>query len=175
MTRAGVLPQDRHNVTVSRRELVSLAACAAAIALAACSADSSAPTVLSTSQRGSSPHAHASPRHGSLMYASSWAHLYRGSETFCLRPPLSGTAKYAVHAGIPSFALDIHGFPPKTGIGLDWINNLVRGYMVGAFTTHASGSYIGAARMFRLGEVRAITIKFERKDGTGLPGKGKPC
>jgi len=29
--------------------------------------------------------------------------------------------------------------------------------------------------MFRLGEVRAIAIKFERKDGTGLPGKGKPC
>src|SRR5580692_4327906 len=132
MTRAGVLPQDRHNVTVSRRELVSLAACADAIALAACSADSSAPTVLSTRQRGSRPHAHASPRHGSLMYASSWAHLYRGSETFCMPPPLSGTAKYAVHAGIPSFALDIHGFPPKTGIGLDWINNLVRGYMVGA-------------------------------------------
>jgi hypothetical protein len=47
--------------------------------------------------------------------------------------------------------------------------------MVGAFTTDASGSYVGAARMFRLGEMRAIAIKFERKDGTGLPGKGTPC
>jgi hypothetical protein len=36
-------------------------------------------------------------------------------------------------------------------------------------------SFAGGARMFRLGEVRAIAIKFERKDGTGLPGKGKPC
>ena len=71
--------------------------------------------------------------------------------------------------------LDIHGLPPETGVGLDWINNTVRGYMVGAFTTSASGGYAGAARMFRLGEVRAIAIKFERSTGAGLPGIGRPC
>ena len=74
------------------------------------------------------------------------AHLYRGTERLCLRSPLSGIAKYSVSAGTPSILLDIHGFPPKTGVGLDWINSAARGYMVGAFTSDASGSYIGAAR-----------------------------
>jgi hypothetical protein len=92
-----------------------------------------------------------------------------------LRSPLSGTVEYSVHAGTPSVTLDIHGFPPKTGIGLDWINDTARGYMIGVFTTDASGSYTGAARMFRLGEVRAVAIKFERADGTGMPGAGNPC
>jgi hypothetical protein len=110
-----------------------------------------------------------------VVYASRSAHLYRGTETFCLHSPLSGTAKPSVHAGTPSIILDIHGFPPKTGVGLDWINNANRGYMIGAFTTDTSGSYIGAARMFRLGEVRAVAIKFEGADGAGLPGAGKPC
>ena len=110
-----------------------------------------------------------------MVYASRSAHLYRGTERFCLHSPLSGTAKYSVHAGTPSIILDIHGFPPRTGVGLDWVNNAARGYMIGAFTTDTSGSYIGAARMFRLGEVRAVAIKFERADGAGLPGVGKPC
>jgi hypothetical protein len=83
--------------------------------------------------------------------------------------------------GIPSvgsqasFVLDIHGFQPKTGVGLDWINNPVRGYMVGAFTTDAAGSYVGTAQMFRAGEARATAIKFERPGGAGLPGIGTPC
>jgi hypothetical protein len=101
--------------------------------------------------------------------------VYRGTETFCLRAPLSGTARYSVHAGRASFTLDIHGFPPKTGVGLDWINNAVRGYLVGAFTTNAAGGYIGTAQTFRPGEVRAAAIRFERSDGTGLPGIGKAC
>jgi hypothetical protein len=74
-----------------------------------------------------------------------------------------------------SFALDIRGLPSKTGVGLDWINNQARGYLVGAFNTGASGNYDGAAQMFRAGEVRAIAIKFQRSDGTGLAGIGKPC
>jgi hypothetical protein len=101
--------------------------------------------------------------------------VYRGTETFCLRSPLSGTARYSVHDGGVNLTLDVRGLPSKTGVGLDWINNPVRGYLVGAFTTGASGSYNGAAQMFRAGEVRAIAIKFQRSDGTGLPGIGKPC
>jgi hypothetical protein len=58
---------------------------------------------------------------------------------------------------------------------MDWINNPVRGYLVGAFTTDAAGGYVGAAQTFRPGEVRAVAIKFQRSDGTGLPGIGKPC
>ena len=103
------------------------------------------------------------------------AHAYRSTETFCLRAPLSGTARYSVHAGRVSVALDIHGLPSKPGVGLDWINNPVRGYLVGAFTTGAAGSYDGLAQMFRAGEVPAIAIKFQRSDGTSLPGIGKPC
>jgi hypothetical protein len=101
--------------------------------------------------------------------------VYRGGETFCLRSPLSGTARYSVHAGRASFTLDIHGLPPRTGVGVDWINNPVRGYLVGAFTTGAAGGYVGAAQTFRPGEVRAVSIKFQRSDGTGLPGIGRPC
>jgi hypothetical protein len=74
-----------------------------------------------------------------------------------------------------SFTLDIRGLPSKTGVGLDWINSAARGYLVGAITTGASGSYNGAAQMFRAGEVRAIAIRFQRSDGTGLPGIGQPC
>jgi len=110
-----------------------------------------------------------------MVYVSRAAHVYRGTETFCLRSPLSGTARYSVRAGRASFALDIQGFPPKTDVGLDWINNPVRGYLVGAFTTDAAGSYVGTAQTFRPGEVRGIAIKFQRSDGTGLPGIGKPC
>jgi len=74
-----------------------------------------------------------------------------------------------------SFTLDIRGLPSKTAVGLDWVNNPARGYLVGAFTTGTSGSYAGMADIFRAGEVRAIAIKFQRSDGTGLPGIGKPC
>ena len=101
--------------------------------------------------------------------------MYLGTETFCLRSPLSGTARYSVSAGRANLTLDIRGLPFKTSVGLDWINNPVRGSLVGAFTTGASGTYDGVADMFRAGEVRAIAIKFQRSDGTGLPGIGKPC
>ena len=101
--------------------------------------------------------------------------MYRGTETFCLRPPLSGTARYSLQAGRGSFAIDIHGLPATTGVGLDWINNPGRGYLVGAFTTDAAGSYVGTVQMFRPGEVRGIALRFQRSDGTGLPGIGKPC
>lgn len=101
--------------------------------------------------------------------------MYRSTETFCLRSPLSGTARYSVEAGRASFILDVQGLPPKTDVGLDWINSLARGYLVGAFTTDATGSYVGTAQMFRPGEVRGTAIRFQRSDGTGLPGIGKPC
>jgi hypothetical protein len=178
---AGLHPalRGRHNVTMPRRELIPLAACIAALALTACTTDSSsaASPRLTRSESGtsrSSPHAHASYRPG-VVYASRSAHVYRGTETFCLRSPLSGTARYSFHAGRASFTLDIHGFPAKTGVGLDWINNPVRGDLVGTFSTDASGSYVGAAQTFRPGEVRAVAVKFERSDGSGLPGIGKPC
>ena len=174
-----MLTQERHNEAVSRRELGPLAACIAALTLAACTTgySSAAPprptgTTAGSSQSILRPHASYRPATASVSRA---AHVYRGTETFCLHSPLSGTARYSVHGGRVSFTLDIRGFPPKTGAGLDWINNPVRGYLVGAFTTDASGSYIGAARTFRPGEVRATAIKFERPDGTGLPGIGKPC
>jgi hypothetical protein len=108
-------------------------------------------------------------------YVSRSAHVYRGTETFCLHSPLSGTARYSVHRSRASFTLDIRDLPSKTGVGLDWINNPARGYLVGAFTTGASGSYDGVADMFRAGEVRGVAIRFQRSDGTGLPGIGKPC
>jgi hypothetical protein len=162
-----------------RRELVPLAACIAALALAACTTGSRSAAMPRTigSEFSASlpgPHAQASYRPG-IVYVSKSAHVYRGTEEFCLRSPLSGTARYSVTAGRASFSIDIHGFPPKTSVGLDWINNLARGYLVGAFTTDAGGSYVGTAQTFRPGEVRAIAIKFERPDGTGLAGMGKPC
>ena len=171
--------QERHNVAVPRRELGPLAACLAALALAACttgysSAAPPGPTGSIASSSQSTLPAHASYRPATA-YVSGAAHVYRGTETFCLRSPLSGTAQYSVDGGKVSFTLDMRGLPPKTSVGLDWINNPVRGYLVGAFTTGASGSFDGVAQMFRVGEVRAIAIKFQRPDGAGLPGIGKPC
>ncbi len=157
------------------RQLACIAAVAATIGITACTTGHSARTVSGPGRSESGTSAAASPRPSVLISASSSAHLYRGTETFCLRRPLSGTAEYSVHAGIPHLALDLHGLPPNTGVGLDWVNNAARGYMVGTFTTDPSGTYIGAARMFRLGEVRAVAIRFQREDGTGLAGVGKPC
>jgi hypothetical protein len=162
-----------------RRELVAAAACITALALTACTTGSRSAAMPRASGRGSSgaqpsPHARASYRPG-VVYASRSAHVYRSGETFCLRSPLSGTARYSVHAGRVRIILDVRGFPPKTGVGLDWINNQVRGYLVAAFTTDAAGSYAGTALTFRPGEVRGIAIKFERSDGADLPGIGKPC
>jgi hypothetical protein len=164
---------------VPRKELGPLAACFAALALAACTTGSNSaapprPTGSTASNSQSTVHAHASYRPATA-YVSRAAHVYRGAETFCFHSPLSGMARYSVHGGRVSFTLDVRGLPSKTGVGLDWINNSARGYLVGAFTTGASGSYDGVADMFRAGEVRAIAIKFQRSDGTGLPGIGKPC
>ena len=179
LVQSGASRQERHNVVVPRRKFGPLAACIAALALAACTTgySSAAPSRLTgsaSSRIQPIPHVHASYRPG-VVYVSRAAHVYRGGETFCLRAPLSGTARYFVHAGRASFTLDIHGLPPTTGVGVDWINNPVRGYLVGAFTTDAAGGYVGAAQTFRPGEVRAVAIKFQRSDGTGLPGIGKPC
>jgi hypothetical protein len=173
-----MLAQERHNRVVPWRELALLAACVAALALAACTTgnNSAAPPTAtgSTTSSQSTRHAHAAYRPATA-YVSRAADVYRGAEIFCLRSPLSGTARYSVHSDRVSFTLDVHGLPSKTGVGLDWINNPARGYLVGAFTTGASGSYAGVADTFRAGEVRAIAIKFQRADGTGLPGIGKPC
>ena len=49
--------------------------------------------------------------------------MYLGTETFCLRSPLSGTARYSVSAGGSNLTLDIRGLLSKTSVGLDWINN----------------------------------------------------
>ena len=174
-----IVAQERHNRTVPRTGLALLAACFAALALPACTTGhSSAAPSRSTGSTGSNSQSTLRP-HASYpaanAYVSRAAHVYRGTEIFCLRSPLSGTARYSVHGGRVNFTLDIRGLPSKTGVGLDWINNPARGYLVGAFTTGASGSYAGVADMFRAGEVRAIAIKFQRADGTGLPGIGKPC
>jgi hypothetical protein len=168
-----------HDMTVPRRGLVPLAACIAAFALTACTTGSNStaiprPTGNESSRSEPGLSTGASYRPG-VVYVSRSAHVYRGIETFCLRSPLSGTARYSVHAGRAGFVLDIHGFLPKMGVGLDWINTAARGYMVGAFTNDAAGGYVGTAQMFRPGEVRAIAIRFERTDGAGLPGIGKPC
>src|SRR5215469_14292956 len=114
-----------------RRGFHPLAACMAVLALTACTTGHSSgglPRSPGSAGRGSQPssHTYASYRPG-IVYASRSAHVYRGTETFCMRPPLSGTARYFVRAGRASFIIDIHGLPPKTSIGLDWINNAVRG------------------------------------------------
>jgi hypothetical protein len=161
------------------RGLRPLAASVAVLALAACTTGHSSgglPSPTGSAGGGSQParQTHASYRPG-IAYASRSAHVYRGAETFCMRSPLSGTARYSIHAGRARFLMDIHGLPPKASVGLDWINNAVRGYMVGAFTTNAAGSYMGTADTFRPGEVRAVAIRFERANGIGLPGIGEPC
>ena len=173
------MARERHNVAVPSRELGPLAACFAALALVACttSYSSAAPAGQTGSTASNSQpilHGHAAYRPATA-YVSRAAHVYRGTETFCLSSPLSGTARYSVRGGRASLTLDIRGLPSKTSVGLDWINNPVRGYLVGAFTTGASGGYDGVADMFRAGEVRAVAIRFQRSDGTGLPGIGKPC
>ncbi len=55
--------------------------------------------------------------------------------------------------------LAVHGLPAKTFVLINWLNNTVRGYAIGTFTTDGDGVSIPTSlHMFRPGEERGYQI-----------------
>ena len=84
---------------------------------------------------------------------------FSGAETFCTRPPLSGTIHYASSSGEVSMDLQVHGLPARTSVVINWLNDTVRGYVIGTFTTDGGGASIPASlHLFRPGEERGYKV-----------------
>lgn len=102
---------------------------------------------------------------------------YASDENFCAVAPLTGTIRYRAEHGVATFELHVRGLPSRSLIGLDWINDSVRGYTVAAFTTDGTGkSEAGSLRMFRPGEVKAIDLHVATTDiAATVLGRLRPC
>ena len=88
----------------------------------------------------------------SIAVQSAFAH----NEKFC--GPI-GKVRYTVSGGRVAIHLDIYPQRPKTQFSIDWINNNLRGYTVGTFTTNRAGDPIDSTvQLYRGGEVRGIEM-----------------
>jgi len=75
---------------------------------------------------------------------------YAHSERFCAQAPVQGEIYYVVSAGTASLHLDLAGLPANAQLGIDWINNSVRGYNVAIFDSDGQGrAASGTERIFR--------------------------
>ena len=84
---------------------------------------------------------------------------YGGQEYFCAQQPLRGEIHYDGVSGNVSMNVTVDGLPPNTFVSVNWLNNTVRGYVIGSFATgHAGGSIPTSLRLFRPGETRGYQI-----------------
>jgi hypothetical protein len=81
---------------------------------------------------------------------------YAKNETFCNR---HGTVTYRVMKKVVVITVDLHSLTPKKHYSLDWQNNNVRGYTIGAFKTTSTGAVAtGSLRLFRDAELHGIGV-----------------
>jgi hypothetical protein len=100
----------------------------------------------------------------SIPVQSAYAH----NEKFC--GPL-GTVRYTVSGGRVAIQLDIYPLRPKTQFAIDWINNQVRGYAVGTFTTNRAGDPIDSTvQLYRGGEVSGVEMNIDLVGSTPTTG-----
>jgi hypothetical protein len=84
---------------------------------------------------------------------------FGGPEYFCAQPPLNGTIAYFGTSGDVSIRVAVRGLPSERFVVLNWLNNTVRGYVIGSFSTDARGTSIPSSlRLFRPGEERGYQI-----------------
>ena len=90
---------------------------------------------------------------------------YRGVENFCASAPLSGHVLYDGTAGqlVPSvLTVAIGGLPPNSSVYIDWLNDHIRGYIIGSFSTDSTGTPIpSSVRIGRLAEVQGVEMVLE--------------
>ncbi len=84
---------------------------------------------------------------------------FGGLEYFCARQPLTGTIRYDSTSGEVSMDLAVHGLPSRTFVAINWLNNTVRGYVIGNFTTDNDGTSVPTSlHLVRGGEQRGYQI-----------------
>lgn len=84
---------------------------------------------------------------------------FGGQEYFCAQRPLGGEIDYNGTSGKVLMHLTVNGLPSKSFVVINWLNNTVRGYTIGSFTTGSDGSSVPTSlRLFRPGESRGYEI-----------------
>jgi hypothetical protein len=84
---------------------------------------------------------------------------YARSEAFCATGPLTGRIAYEVSKGNATLVLAVAGLPRDATVGVDWLNDTVRGYTIASFATDREGGTVqGSLRLFRPGEKKAIGL-----------------
>ena len=79
---------------------------------------------------------------------------YAKNESFC-----GGTVQYRVSDKIATVTLNLVSLSPHREYSLDWMNNTVRGYTIGAFKTTSGGKVVsGSLRLFRPAETHGIRV-----------------
>jgi hypothetical protein len=93
---------------------------------------------------------------------------FAGNETFCAGSPLTGTIRYEVSQGEARLQLGVGGLPRSSTVVINWINNSIRGYVVGEFSSDPAGSSMNSsARLYRPGETRGHEIQLTSSDAQG--------
>ncbi|MGO8870079.1 MAG: neocarzinostatin apoprotein domain-containing protein [Acidimicrobiales bacterium] len=101
---------------------------------------------------------------------------FGGQEYFCAQPPLTGDTEYDGTSGQATMHLAVGGLPPTSWVALDWVNNPVRGYTIGSFTTDATGRSVQTSlTLVRPGEVRGYQLVLTAAGGAQTLGILWPC
>ena len=102
---------------------------------------------------------------------------FGGKETFCARSPLTGSITYEVVTGDAHLSLGVGGLPASSTVLVNWLNNPIRGYVIGRFATNSAGDSLGSsARLYRPGETRGYEIQLSSSDAQGTVfGVLRPC
>jgi len=102
---------------------------------------------------------------------------FAGNETFCASSPLSGTISYEVADGAARLRLGVGGLPASRTVVVNWLNNSIRGYVIGEFASDPAGfSVNSSARLFRPGEARGYQIQLTSSDAPDtVLGVLRPC
>ena len=102
---------------------------------------------------------------------------FAGNETFCAGSPWTGTIRYVVSHHEARLQLGVGGLPASTTVVVNWLNNSVRGYVIGTFSTDSTGSSSkSSVRFYRPGETRGQEIQLTSSDAPGtVLGVLRPC
>ena len=102
---------------------------------------------------------------------------FAGNETFCASSPLTGTIHYAVADGAARLRLAVGGLPASGTVVVNWLNNPIRGYVIGEFAADPGGfSVNSSARLFRPGETRGYQLQLTSSDAPDtVLGELRPC
>jgi hypothetical protein len=146
-----------------RRRVIGLAAILLLVPLTACSGGGATTSASSTTQ---------AKGRASIPVQSG----FDGDENFCAQHPLNGQIEYRVSSGRASMRIAVGGLPSNAYVGIDWVNNTVRGYLVGSVRTDNRGdSEPNTVNLLRPGETRGYKIILTSPDNIHVVGNLWPC